>query len=703
VAAVLNGRTGSGYLLTPRLVLTAAHVVEDRDGSQVTAVRGTGPQDCRVVWRRFDEQCDAALLAADRDLVRREVASRLRPVRWARLSDESPIGDCQVMGFPRAGAHAGHRLDTEHIECALRPGSGMIRDRYVLDIKDVSPELATGKSPWEGMSGAALFAQGYLLGVIVTAPQNWRHQRLEAIKSRVLLDDPGFAEVLARYTPTAPMVTELSAATRHRTSLVLAGVPHSTPRNLGATIRTAWPPARRQFFETMGTPEQPSEGWRNLLTWLRQFDDPATDDIEGRLELIDRWLTNPTLTPDLKLLRLLCWLDPQGAAAWRGTHVTMESLTEACLIGRTERDGPAAQLYEDLCAGGLLDALSGFTELRALRGTQKAWDTACESIRQLTDRLPPRPRQWAEGPARGLLLAAVLPHPGAEERICALSERVTPPAPGVVEWYDWLKESNGDSNNAIEILLRTDFASLASQDAVGVAREAAQKNEKRRIRDTMRAVEEKHDREWAAYEARRLSVAGRLGALLKAAVWIAEWYAVLTAVTWLEWGFPQPAIARAVSWHLAAFTLAAFAGRIPRTLRLGAAYRPPLWMSPRTLRRVRMGSVKADLFIVGLVITVPVVAGVLAHDLGSYLTAAYLVLVMIWVFRNARSGTIRDWNEEHLERLCAYTTWKRGLPEAAEGVKSPSPRVRADAYRRFLEHFAGPPHGGEGPPEEGRL
>ncbi|WP_424887121.1 hypothetical protein [Streptomyces sp. XH2] len=90
---------------------------------------------------------EAALLVSGHDLVRPEAAARLSPVRWARLTDGSPLDGCQAMGFPRAQHERTRGVDTEHIECALRPGSGLVRNRYVLDVKDVSPEPASGTSP----------------------------------------------------------------------------------------------------------------------------------------------------------------------------------------------------------------------------------------------------------------------------------------------------------------------------------------------------------------------------------------------------------------------------------------------------------------------------------------------------------------------------------------------------------------------------
>ena len=51
IAAVLSAsRQGSGYLLSRRLVLTAAHVVVGHDGVRAVVPGGRGEIPCKVVW-----------------------------------------------------------------------------------------------------------------------------------------------------------------------------------------------------------------------------------------------------------------------------------------------------------------------------------------------------------------------------------------------------------------------------------------------------------------------------------------------------------------------------------------------------------------------------------------------------------------------------------------------------------------------------
>ncbi|MGK5543140.1 S1 family peptidase [Streptomyces sp. URMC 127] len=709
VASVeITGSRGSGYLLTPRLVLTAAHVLKGAPEARVAVVGGTGRHSARVVWRG-EGACDAALLVSGRDLVRPETAARLSPVRWARLTDSSPLRGCQAMGFPRAQHDRTRGVDTEHIECALRPGSGLVRNRYVLDVKDVSPEPASGSSPWGGMSGAALFADGLLLGVVAEAPPNWRHQRLEAVKGRTLLEDASFVDAFTRHAGSTPSVTELSSATRTRKPLALAGSLHVAPRDLAATIRAHWATARQQFFDRTGTPSDPTDGWRDLLAWLQQFDDPFTDDVEGRRTLIDRRLTNPDLTPDLKVLHLLGWLDPEGEAVWKGTPVTVESVATACLQGRVGTGGPATVLYGDLCAGGLLDALAAFTGLRGLRGTQQAWDDIRETWLQVAGavRLPGHAREWAEGDARGMLLAALLPGAPAGDRIRGVSGHLTPPAPGQIGWYDRLCEQAGDPGSPIGRLVRTDFAAYAAAEAERLEHRAA-RDSRQRAEEAARAEEARalaaahagHERQWAAYEAARCAPAARLGAALRAVLWLGIWGAASVLVAWLVWGWTWPSMAATLSWHLPLLTVAACAARLPKAVRLGAAYQPPLrhpgkWFPPG-LASLRAGLVKAG-FVFGAV----VLAGVVLHDTGRTLTTILFVCLggAVYVYAGHDEGeaptTLRDWDDAHRARLRAHVTRQQeaaahrdALPAGTRLSLLPA-RERADAYQSLLKDVAG--------------
>ncbi|MGF1425106.1 NACHT domain-containing protein [Kitasatospora sp. LaBMicrA B282] len=228
----MQGRVqGSGYLLTPRVVLTAAHVVGGTGGTGGTgrtggtggtclvAVPGGRPVECRVVWVA-DEDTDArdtALLLAGGDLVDPATAARFAPLDWGWADGLRPLRDCHATGFPAKGRRGGDRTDSEQLAGTFLAGSGIVTGRYVLaddhHVPTTAPTTATatatataGSSPWAGMSGAALFHQEFLMGVVVAdhRPGVHGHTRVEAVPVAGLLRDPGFRQALAEHLPGLP-------------------------------------------------------------------------------------------------------------------------------------------------------------------------------------------------------------------------------------------------------------------------------------------------------------------------------------------------------------------------------------------------------------------------------------------------------------------------------------------------------------------
>ncbi|MCC3771324.1 serine protease [Streptomyces sp. UNOC14_S4] len=194
IAAVMGrGTQGSGYVLAPRLVLTAAHVAVEPVRAAVPG--GVGLVECRVLWVRDDEQGDVALLLAERDLVGAETAASFEPVVWGRLRD-LVWRDAQAIGFPQVARDAHEELDTEQLVGTLKPGSGLLGGRYVLDSAHGAPVApADGGSPWAGMSGAAVFVGGLLCGVVCADPGGWRHGRLTVTPMFRVLSHPEFIDL----------------------------------------------------------------------------------------------------------------------------------------------------------------------------------------------------------------------------------------------------------------------------------------------------------------------------------------------------------------------------------------------------------------------------------------------------------------------------------------------------------------------------
>jgi hypothetical protein len=102
------------------------------------------------VWLGAD--CDAALLKTGRADAGDPVA------RLGKLAstDRAP---CRAVGFPLAQAtERGQLRDAEDLAGEIAPISGLKRGILTVSIVGSVPKEATGRSSWEGMSGAALFS-----------------------------------------------------------------------------------------------------------------------------------------------------------------------------------------------------------------------------------------------------------------------------------------------------------------------------------------------------------------------------------------------------------------------------------------------------------------------------------------------------------------------------------------------------------------
>ncbi|MEU6904328.1 tetratricopeptide repeat protein [Streptomyces coeruleorubidus] len=217
-------RFGSGYLIGPRLVLTAGHVVGDTSGpasGRITVTRpdaGPAAHAATVLWHRYDEQADSALVAVDdgHDWQPPDSLAEVltRPAqRWGRLIGARPH-PVTVFGFPRMQKDHddGSRYD-EQLTGHLLPGTGSLAGRY--EILGTDPQAPAALPPgssatgWSGMSGAALLAEalgGALLCGVVRADRGATGgTRLTATPAHVLLADPGFITLVEQHTGWEPL------------------------------------------------------------------------------------------------------------------------------------------------------------------------------------------------------------------------------------------------------------------------------------------------------------------------------------------------------------------------------------------------------------------------------------------------------------------------------------------------------------------
>ncbi|MFI0815531.1 trypsin-like peptidase domain-containing protein [Streptomyces sp. NPDC021098] len=151
-------RRGSGYLVAPGRVLTAAHVVAsavsvrvrfeaDRPGERVL--------EAEVCFEH--PPTDVAVLAVP-------FSSEEVPVaRFGRVGERDAVLRCSAMGFPafkiRRGDDGRPYRDAEHVHgtCAVLSN----RREGTLDLSVPPPD-----GSWDGMSGAAVFSGGRIVGVV---------------------------------------------------------------------------------------------------------------------------------------------------------------------------------------------------------------------------------------------------------------------------------------------------------------------------------------------------------------------------------------------------------------------------------------------------------------------------------------------------------------------------------------------------------
>ncbi|WP_326562240.1 caspase family protein [Micromonospora sp. NBC_01796] len=358
--------------------------------------------------------------------------------------------------------------------------------------------------------------------------------------------------------------------------LVLAGALHFTKQDLAATIRRNWATAAEHLFPRTARPAAPSESWTELLAWLRQFNDPVADDVEGRIALVDRYLTDRKLPADLKVLHLLRWLDPDGAATYLGHHVTYQMLARGCLGTRVDADDVERRLFEEVSRPGLLDALSGFAELDGLQGVQRKWDGARRAWEKSVEKMRfelgyadvrGNVPEWAATNGPGALLFGLLP----QDRVSEISRNLPTGSPPQVSipWYERLLTAAGGRETVLGALLEADLAPVAEQTA-------RDRVESERQREAEREDLRRRAEQWSAAEASRLSGAARYRAVLRALAVTGGWSLILVIAVWLAWCLSSRDFETAKVLTFYALTLGGAAAFVLVRCghRLGSAYHP---------------------------------------------------------------------------------------------------------------------------------
>ncbi|MFJ4007389.1 hypothetical protein ACIPWL_28580 [Streptomyces sp. NPDC090023] len=204
-------RVGSGYLVAPRLVLTAGHILRDGasgaywDEIQVRVGHpGRGEilrTGAKMIWTH-PQNLDVALLLTHDEI---HVAGS---VRWGYPTDTAPLR-YEGLGFPLASAEDGR--DAEHLRGVLPPLSSGARGLYMLD-QEAAPDLRNdGRKAWGGASGTAVFCDGHLVGMVTRDDRSYGNRRLQALPAHRFIQEDGFVELLGRYADGPPSLTKIGA------------------------------------------------------------------------------------------------------------------------------------------------------------------------------------------------------------------------------------------------------------------------------------------------------------------------------------------------------------------------------------------------------------------------------------------------------------------------------------------------------------
>ncbi|WP_406862359.1 NACHT domain-containing protein [Streptomyces sp. HUAS MG47] len=198
VFAVLGRQQGSGVLLTPHLILTCAHVVGGDEYADVAAVTGRGPLALRVI--RCDDRLDFALLHSEEPL-----GPAPRP---GALATDRPVPGCEILGFPKVQRYGGLKLDLDQYTGTALPMAGLVRKALTVELDHPPAEAPDdGPSPLAGLSGAPVYADGGLIGIVRAVPRGRGHRRLECVPLTAVLDHPDVRRLLPRdFAVPAPVV-----------------------------------------------------------------------------------------------------------------------------------------------------------------------------------------------------------------------------------------------------------------------------------------------------------------------------------------------------------------------------------------------------------------------------------------------------------------------------------------------------------------
>jgi hypothetical protein len=240
---------GSGYVVADGWVLTARHVVA---GAEVIRLWLGAPSKLRSEDElRIEPHKVVALLDADLALLPLPESAPVEvpPVLWGRLDRDSttPV-PAAASGFPlfklREPPGGGAQLREVETACGEIQGSSNRKTEslllHVLSRAPDMPDLSLQRSPWEGMSGAAVWSSNRLVGVAAKHHRKEGAATLTVVPVDGVFADPSYIaswrSVLPRFPPERQ---RLSSVTPRSERELVADAAQRDARSLAPTVLVA--------------------------------------------------------------------------------------------------------------------------------------------------------------------------------------------------------------------------------------------------------------------------------------------------------------------------------------------------------------------------------------------------------------------------------------------------------------------------------
>lgn len=176
-------RRGSGYRITAGEVLTAAHVLAD---AAVVLVRFEPDLPDEWTIQALAWQCDPAADIASVTIEPRPDEASVSTVQFGRVGYRAAVLTVQAVGFPRwklrTEADGSRFRDAYHLVGSMPVLSNWRENTMEVVIASPPAPDPNGSSPWEGMSGAAVWVGGRIVGVVAKHHPSDGLGRLAAVR-----------------------------------------------------------------------------------------------------------------------------------------------------------------------------------------------------------------------------------------------------------------------------------------------------------------------------------------------------------------------------------------------------------------------------------------------------------------------------------------------------------------------------------------